>query len=223
MITFFQLYQYVAPAVLLPLSYWLWSRRYGDWRMVLAALSIPILFAYIIPGIGTNVLHLWEFNTRFRLGRFRPQHGLIFGSATSLFAIASIPTVEDRTIVLMLRDGFVLGSVLAFWNWWYDRCAIQVGFIRVYTRKQYEQAGAAEVAADYAPILFGTFGFCYGASLAICESAMMQYGWWSAYWPMLISCQVACLSIPVLSYVSISYWRTGESGLRSFGRMIHET
>ena len=57
----FNLYQYLMPVVLLPLSYWLWLRRYdGDHGLVFMALSVPILFAYIIPGICCNWLKLWD-------------------------------------------------------------------------------------------------------------------------------------------------------------------
>ena len=70
---FFQLYQYVVPLVLLPLGYTVWlQHQAGNHTMAVFALSFPIVFAYVIPGIGTNWLRLWEFNTRFRLGRFRP-------------------------------------------------------------------------------------------------------------------------------------------------------
>jgi len=72
---FFNVYQYAAPLVLLPLAYWLWLQRCaGEHRLAALALAIPVLFAYIVPAIGTNVLRIWEFNTRLRLGRFRPHH-----------------------------------------------------------------------------------------------------------------------------------------------------
>ena len=80
-------YQYLAPAVLTPLSFWLWWQHYvGDLWLVLTAWLLPILYAYIVPGVGTNVLKVWEFDTAFRLGRFRPHHGFVFGSATAVIA-----------------------------------------------------------------------------------------------------------------------------------------
>jgi hypothetical protein len=219
---FFQVYQYAAPLVLLPLSYWLWSQRYGgDHRLVLLALSLPVAFAYVIPAIGTNWLRLWEFNTRFRLGRFRPHHGLLFGAATSLFAVVTLSFPAESSVAAMLRDGFVLGSVLAFWNWLYDMLAIQAGFIKVYTRKQFEGSGAEAVSADYAPVLFGVFGFSYGVSLRCLEFAALQSNRWLATWLWPI-CLVVCLAAPVLAYVAVSYLRTGQSGLRSYERVGHE-
>lgn len=215
---FFQVYQFVAPLVLLPLSYWLWYVRYGEHAMVLAALSVPVVFAYVIPGIGTNCLRLWEFNTSFRLGRFRPHHGLLFGTATSLFAVISLPHTGEVSVLGMLRAGFVLASVLAFWNWLYDMYAIKTGFIKVYTRKQYERASAEAVAADYAPVLFGTFGFSYGVALRWLESLFAKGDSWPALWLPLVACHAVCLVGPVLAFVAVSYLRTGQSGLRSYER-----
>ena len=51
-----RLYPYIAPLVLAPLTFWLW---HGD----LTAWLVPILWAYIVPAIGTNVLKVWEFDT----------------------------------------------------------------------------------------------------------------------------------------------------------------
>ncbi len=221
---FFQVYQIVAPLVLLPLSYWLWYQRYaGDHRMVVLSLSLPVVFSYVIPGIGTNWLRLWEFNTRFRLGRFRPHHGLVFGTATSLFALIALPLTGEEGLVGMVRSGFVLGSVLAFWNWLYDVYAIKSGFIRVYTRKQYEQAGAEAIATDYAPVLFGVFGLCYGFALRLLECFLTAREGWQYVWPLAIGCHAMCLTAPVLAYVSVSFLRTGQSGLRSYERVSHDT
>ena len=83
----FSIYQYAAPATLFPAGYYLWLQRLQhDHSLVLLTLSMPVLFAYVIPGLGTNWLKLWEIHPRWRVGRFRPHHGFVFGTATSLFA-----------------------------------------------------------------------------------------------------------------------------------------
>src|SRR5688500_12680593 len=130
----FTVYQYVVPALLFPAGYYLWlGRLENDHRAVLLTLWMPVLFAYISPRIGTNCLKLWEFHTRWRLGRFRPHHGFVFGTATSLFALLCLGEPPSRLVPLeVARAGFILGSVLAFWNWLYDVAAIRAGFITVY-------------------------------------------------------------------------------------------
>ncbi len=219
---FFAVYQVIATLVLLPMSYWLWWQRYdGDHRLALMTMSLPVVFAYVIPGLGTNWLRLWEINARFRWGRFRPHHGFVFGAATSLFALLTLDYPGEGGTAALLRSGFLLGSVLAFWNWLYDTCAIKAGYIRVYTRKAHQRADAESIAADYAPVLFGVFGFCYGISIRSLESVLGSQPDRSG-WLLLMACHAACLVLPVLAYVVVSLLSTGETGLRSYEGVDHE-
>ena len=210
--SFFNIYQYAAPLVLLPLAYWLWlARSGGEHRLALLLMSMPVLYAYIVPAVGTNVLKIWEFNTRLRLGRFRPHHGFVFGSATSLIALAAVSPTSDFTFGEVLRAAFVLGSVLAFWNWLYDVAALRSGFLRVYTRSYAERRGPEAVAMDYAPPIFGLFGAVYGALIVLAEG--LARDWW---WTFFLLGNAACIALPVGGYVAWSYLRNGESGLRSY-------
>jgi len=220
---FFQIYQYAAPMLLLPLGWSLWWLRFHDHRLVALALSFPIVYAYVIPALGTNWLRLWEFNTRFRLGRFRPHHGFVFGAATSLLAIASLPFPAGGSgLGELLRAGFVLGSVLAFWNWLYDALAIRAGYIKVYTRRSSEGADPEAIAADYAPVLFGTFGACYGVLLRMIEQRLPLGADWGAIWRIALTGHAACLLLPVVLYVASCWVVRREFGLYSYERMAHE-
>src|SRR5262245_55310873 len=171
MLRFFRLYRYVAPALLTPLAYWLWLEWHrGDHRLAILTLSMPVVFAYVIPAVGTNWLRLWEFNTKWRLGRFRPHHGFVFGPAAALIAFLCLePAASGSAATQVLRASLVVGSALAFWNWLYDTHAIGAGFIIVYNRPHHEGRGPEAIAADYAPVLFGLFGACYGASIRIAQ------------------------------------------------------
>lgn len=213
---FFSLYQYLTPLLLFPLSYYLWLRQCGDnHTLVWLVLSIPITFAYIIPGLGTNWLGLWEINTRLRLGKFRPHHGFVFGTATSLLALLCVAeSPSDFSTLELIRSGFILGSVLAFWNWLYDMLAIKAGFIVVYNKPSAENRGAEAIAADYAPVLFGTFGLCYGLALRLDHYYLVELDRWDYYGILLLGGNVAALLVPVLAFVLYSYLRTGETGLK---------
>jgi hypothetical protein len=216
---FFAVYQYAAPLLLLPLAYWLWlERAQGEHRAALLLVSIPVIYAYVVPAVGTNVLRIWEFNTRLRLGRFRPHHGFVFGSATAALAWLTVAPSATLDWTSALRSGFVLGSVLAFWNWLYDVAALRAGFLQVYTHSYGERRGPEAIAMDYAPPIFGLFGFAYGIAIAVAEHlapARLAGGW---YWLLLTAVNVACIVVPVAGYVAWSYARSGESGLRSYER-----
>ena len=215
---FFNVYQFTAPVAFMILGYSLWLRRFsGDHRMVLLVLSVPIVFGYVIPALGANALKLWEINTRFRIGRIRPHHGFVFGSAAALIALLCVDTSRvELTAFSLFRSAFVVGSVIAFWNWLYDGNAIRAGFIMVYNRPWAENAGPDTIAADHAPVLFGTFGACYGAAIVVDVHVLVERGLWGQYWTLLAATNAVALVLPVLAYVALSYLRRGECGLRSY-------
>ncbi len=217
---FFSVYQYVVPLTLFPTSYWLWLRRLdGNHERVWLALSVPVVFGYVVPALGTNALGLWEINTRLRLGRFRPHHGFVFGTAASLLALVCLPQASHVGIAECLRGGFVVGTVIGFWNWLYDTYAIKSGFIVIHNRLAVEGHAAEVVATDHAPILFGVFGLCYGIVLRAADGLFAR-GPSSAYWVLLVVGNLAGVVLPVLAYVGVSYLRWGESGLRPYRKSI---
>jgi hypothetical protein len=213
---FFNLYQYIVPLVLFPVSYALWLRHYdGQHGAVLLALSMPVVSAYVVPGLGTNWLRLWEFNTRLRVGRFRPQHGFVFGTATSLLALPCVMPVSPVLHWLdVLRAGFVMGSVLGFWNWWYDIYAIKAGILHVYNRAAATDSGAAAIATDYAPVYFGAFGFTYGSLLHIGQHMLLEAEQGAGLLALLLVCNALVLVVPVLAYMGVSCIKTGTPGLK---------
>jgi hypothetical protein len=217
--TFFRWYQFVVPLVLFPSSYLLWLRRYdGDHALVWLALSLPVLFAYVIPGLGTNWLRLWEINTRFRIGRFRPHHGFVFGTATSLFGLVCVPeSAAGFDLGACLRAALLTGSVIGFWNWLYDIYAIKSGFIRINTRLAAEGQPAEVVATSHAPVYFGVFGACYGVCLQLVDalSAGRNPG---VLISLAVAGNLAAMLLPVLAYVLWSFLTLGESGLKAYHR-----
>lgn len=217
---FFRWYQFLGPLILLPLGYWLWLEHYGGSHALAAlALTVPIVFAYVVPGLGMNLLGLWEVNTRFRVGRFRPHHGFVFGTATSLFGLLCVPAgVGNHGWTEYARAALVTGSVIGFWNWLYDTYAVKAGFILIHNRLAAEGRPAEVVVTDHAPVYFGTFGVIYG--LVLRRADALPIGPPSAeYWTLLLVGTVAGTVVPVLAYVAASYLRHGESGLKVYPRL----
>jgi hypothetical protein len=215
-------YQYVAPAVLTPLAAWLWWRHYqGHAGLAAIALLVPVVHAYVVPGIGTNVLKVWEFDTRWRLGRFRPHHGFVFGSATAMLALLTVPAPEPAFDPgNVLRRGLVMAAVLGLANWGYDVAAIRVGILKVYNQPWADGRAEVAIVNDYAPWFFGGFGFVYGAGLALAESLLAGIPdplRAAALGALLVA---ATVSLPTLGYVAQSYARHGHHGCRPVPRGI---
>ncbi len=214
---FFSVYQYLGPIIFLPLAYWLWFGQSGRHDFVALVLVVPILFQYVLPAIGTNVLKLWEINARLRLGNFRPHHGFVFGTATSVMAFLAIGAPGPVwSAGEAARAAFVMGSVLGFWNWLYDMYAIRSGHINVYTQPFRDGLGPEAIAADHAPVYFGTFGFCYGLAVYTGQVLLVSQGRSELFWPLLASAVVATLVLPAAAYIGHSYLHHGHNGLESF-------
>lgn len=215
----FELYQYVAPAVLTPLSFWLWWKTYnGDLKLVLFAWLLPIIYAYIVPAVGTNILKVWEFDTKFRLCRFRPHHGFVFGSATAM--IAWLCHFEMATTGLdILKYAFVFASALGFWNVIYDIKAIKSGILKVYNQPWANQQSPEAITMDYAPWFFAGFGAVYGAGLAGAEilmvNSMLSSLQYTGYFLLIL---IISILVPVTGYRLRSFKVHGHSGCKPVAR-----
>ncbi len=55
-----RVYQYLAPAIMAPLSWFLCWQTYQRIDLVMMAWLIPIVWAYVVPAVGTNVLKVWN-------------------------------------------------------------------------------------------------------------------------------------------------------------------
>ncbi len=214
-----RVYQYLAPALLAPLSFYLWWGEYRNLPQVLVAWLVPVLWAYIVPGVGTNVCKVWEFDVRWKLGRFRPHHGFVFGSATATLAWL-IHGNPAQTVSDVLRFALILCSVLGFWNLLYEIKALRVGMLKVYNQPWADGRGEEAVALDYAPWFFGGFGAAYGLSIGGLEYLVAQHGMpgvagVSAY---LAGSLALCIAVPVLGFIRHSLRTHDHPGTRPISR-----
>ena len=216
----FEAYQYVAPALLTPLAAWLWWRHYdGNVALAAIALLVPIAYAYIVPGIGTNLLQVWEFDTRLRLGRFRPHHGFVFGSATAMLVLPAIGAPEaSPTMLDVLARGMAVAGILGVLNWLYDALAIRAGFLKVYNQPWADGRDAWSIASDYAPWFFGGFGLIYAAGMKLAEGALLTEPDTTRAVGVGLAILAATLTLPTLGYVIQSYARHGHHGCRPIMR-----
>jgi hypothetical protein len=212
----FSLYQYIAPAVLTPLCAYLWWRHYsGNIGLSAIALLVPVLHAYIVPGIGTNLLGVWEFDVRIRLGKFRPHHGFVFGATTSLLILLiSGPADAAPTIGGAVTSGLAAAVLLGTVNWIYDFAAIRAGILKVYNQPWAERRGPAAITSDYALWFFGGFGLIFGAGLKWSEGILLEHP--DNVRALLTGATLILLTVtlPTLGYVLQSYARHGHHGCR---------
>lgn len=215
----FDVYAWAAPPILAPLSFWLWWRTYdGNIWLTLMAWLTPVIYAYVVPAVGTNLLKVWEFDTKLRLGRFRPHHGFVFGSATAMIAwLVHAGVASAGWGVTGMAS--MLAGVLGLVNIVYDIRAIRAGYLHVYNQPWAEGKPPAAIVMDYAPWFFAGFGAIYGAGIGAAETlaANGAMGIVSSVWlfPLVM---IAALVLPVLGYRWSSFLRHGHSGCRPVAR-----
>jgi hypothetical protein len=214
------IYPYIAPIILTPLSFMLWHTTYdSNLPLILIAWLIPILWAYIVPGVGTNICKVWEFDTKLKLGKFRPHHGFVFGSFTSFLTwLCHGELVVSIGSILSLS--LVMASVLGFWNFLYDIQAIKIGMIKVYNDAYANNKDPEVIAFNYAPWLFGGFGAIYGLTIGIAEylSVSTPLTWMN--FSMLFSIGLLLsIAIPIFSFMLHSKHKYGHYGTKPIMQM----
>jgi hypothetical protein len=219
---FYDIYQFVVPALLFPLAYWLWFGRVGSHAVAALIIFVPVVAYYVFVFVGITRFRLWEMNTWPTINGFRPHHGFVIGTATGLFAYLTLRLipVETTGIGSVVTAAFLVGSVFGFWNWWYETYAIKSGFISVYTKRAADGASAEETVTDYAPYFFGSMGACHGAMAKTAENLLLPESTAVLYWAVAIVGGVALVAVPTILYLAIHRVRYGESGLKSYKEQI---
>jgi hypothetical protein len=156
---------FILPLPLTFLILYLWYIRTHNWPFSLYVIILPLLFGYIIPGIGTNILKMWAFKWDFmRMGNYFIHHGFMYAPyfAFSLYLtfgnVGQLSFVQSATIII--SNSFLQ----CFLTTWHDYWAVKSGMIEIYNRPFREGKSAAEIILDYGPIGYALFGFTYAAS-----------------------------------------------------------
>jgi hypothetical protein len=216
---------YVAPAVLTPLAALAVvaplprTRRPGGDRPPGCRSFTPTWF----PGVGTNVLKVWEFDTRLRLGRFRPHHGFVFGSATAMLALLTVPAPDPasrarRRPASRSRHGRGAPASPTGPTTWprhprRHAQGLQPALGGTAGRRSRSSATTRRGSS-------GGFGFLYGAGLALAESLQGRASDPVRALGVGALLLAATVTLPTLGYVAQSYARHGHHGCRPIPRGI---
>jgi hypothetical protein len=217
-------YPFVAPILLAPAALYLWWQSSHSPLVTAVAWGVPIAWAYIVPGVGTNVNKVWEFDTRLKLGRFRLHHGFVFGSATAMLVwlIRPLNGADGAPgagwIWPVVQFAFIEACVLGAINYLYDVKVLRLGILRVYNEPSARGQPPEVVALDYAPWIFGGFGAAHGACLggAMALAARQPQEWGGAAAVALYAglSLLACIAVPIAGFMAQSWRRHGHAGLR---------
>ncbi|MBI5207742.1 MAG: hypothetical protein HY934_08120 [Candidatus Firestonebacteria bacterium] len=218
---YFSLYQIIMAFIILPLCYYLWLIKL-NYRHDLVFLVIinPIIFGYIVPGLGTNYLKIWKFNAGIKFGDYTLLHGLMLGAATSFLGWCCVDVFSsDKSILQLIKSAHIMGITIGFWNWLFDIFAIKNSIAIIYNKPYFENKSPEYIASDYAPVYFGIFGAAYGIYLYLIFNLQLDYRT-SFYWIFFLLSGLLTIVMPVLFYCLSSYIKHGYFGLYPYNERI---
>lgn len=211
--------QYLAALVLGPITYFLWLDRFsGSHAMTLMVLLPPTVSCYAAGLLGTNTIGLWEFHQGWRIGRFPVHGGLSMGSFIGFleYICFSVQPIQGIHSIQAVKWAFVVGTIIAFWNWVMDTVALKNGFVSVYNRKFRDGQSPEAITGDYAPLYFGMLGALSASNIILAQNHLAARGvptTWMCIEFLTCAC-VTCSVCPALVYVAYNLLSRGETGLK---------
>jgi len=175
------LYTKVFALVGFPIMAWLWYQKYGA-AFAALVMGLPLLFGYIAPGIGTNILKMWGFRDSWVVGKYFIHHGFIYASGFSLaLYLGFIPTQKGSVWAIVANIACVTG-IIGFAGWWHDLIAIRQGMMEVYNKAWKRGAEPEVIVTQYAPLCFALIGMVYTGMAFLGYETIVRQGNLNALW-----------------------------------------
>lgn len=154
---------YLLPVPITLLTAWLWLRWSGNGTFALHVTLLAIVYGYVVPGIGTNLLKKWRFTGPFRMGNYYIHHGFVWAANLSpVLLLCFLGTPQGalgwETITRVL---LATGAVHAYKGWVYDLGLVRHGFAEVFNAPGLQGKSPEEVVAHYVPVAFFLIGSTY--------------------------------------------------------------
>ncbi len=216
---FYKFYEIVGPAILFPLAIFLWwSTGNANIHVTIYAVGMPVTAGFVIPYIGIRFLHIWEIRSRMSHEGFRPHHGMMFGSATSVICwlvYQSVTNLTDHSATWVLP--VAIGSTIGLINFLFDIYAIKQGILIVFNRSFAQNKSAVHIALQYAPVFFTSFGIAYGYELQHLLAGIQETDLAFHYTRMLISLLISPLATEITHWIVYR-----ESCLKSYKHLVKQ-
>lgn len=198
--------------ILFPLVSYIWYKNVQNPLFATLVLLMPIVVSYIIPAIGTNVVKLWKFNARAKIGNFTFYHGIMLGTLINMFnAIMYAISPNYKGVWEAILFGLVAGTLVAFWFLLIDIQALKDGFLEIYNKPAYEKKSPYEIIADYAIIYFFTFGAIHAFYIKLMQYCLIHPE--KNFYFLSVFAYIAVLILPCAICCCVSKFKHGTWGI----------
>lgn len=158
------LVDFVLPLPLTALMYYLWQQRTGNALFAAYVLTLGVVYGYVYPGIGTNLLRLWKFNGPLRIGNFHIHHGFMYAPYLALvFYVAfapGTPLTLEHIVRTILCSAFIQIVISCHHNVW----GVKTGMIEINNTPTKLGKSPLEIVMHYGVVGFGLIGASFAGS-----------------------------------------------------------
>ncbi|MCP4413735.1 MAG: hypothetical protein GY808_14340 [Gammaproteobacteria bacterium] len=203
---------YLLPFPVCIAAFLYWREVTKSQLFALFIIALPVLYGYIIPGIGTNIMKKWRFHGKMLLGNYYIHHGFKYASNLNLsfFVAFSDAYVQPnpslhRYITIALSTAFIQGYII----WIHDTHCIKQGMLEL--DNPFSRAGksAEEISFQYAPLTFFLIGLTFAISSLIAYQQLVVEN--NDSWRVFSYCllggftMMACIPSIVFGFVEKSW------------------
>jgi len=126
-----------------------------------------VLFGYIFPGIGTNVLHLWKFNGPLRMKNYFLHHGFMYAPYLALVFYVAFARHTAHLGKTSSGSCFVAGVFNPSYPVTTIFVALSTGMIEIHSMPARLKLSPVEIVTDFGVIGFGLVGASFAGSCLI--------------------------------------------------------
>jgi len=156
-------FDHILPFPLMFIMFYLWYRRFdGNGWMASFVLALPFVWGYVVPGIGTNLLKLWRFEGKGRIGNFYWHHGFMYAGPLALLLYTTFgdgPVSTTQIITIILCTGGMQGLLSSQ----HDIMAVKAGTLIIDNPPGRAGKSAEEIVNYMSPLYFFLLGSMYAS------------------------------------------------------------
>jgi hypothetical protein len=174
---FMLFFDFILPFPLFAAMFYLWYLRVGhNWFFASFVLVLPLVWGYVVPGIGTNILKMWRFEGRWKMGNYHIHHGFMYAGPLALilyctFGAGPVSTLQAITIILCTA------AAQGFFSSQHDVMAIKAGHLFIDNPPARAGKSAEEIVNYLSPFYFFLLGVTYAAACIYAYNKTFSHHW----------------------------------------------
>lgn len=196
------LIDFVLPLPMTALMYLLWYQRTGSAPFSIYVLTLGVLFGYIFPGIGTNVLHLWKFHGPMRIGNYFLHHGFMYAPYLALVFYVAFPRETPLTLGNVIRIVLCSALIQCVVSCHHDICGVTTGMIEINNAATRLKRSPVRIVASFGVVGFSLVGATFATSCLIAYHTILVRGASDLRtFALLLAMGLALMGVAALQYL----------------------